>query len=152
MVNQNIKSTYKNNKSKFIGTGIILIGLLLFAKQLGLFFISWDLLWPVILIIAGLINYFKFDKKKPGWLIPVLIGSLFLLENIDPAFSFSKYTWPAVVISIGLWTLFGRNKNENSYDERLKIKGKYSSFKDGYSETINTSEETKANQTIMMIT
>lgn len=145
MENQEINNKPQSNLSKYIGLAIVVFGFLLLAGQLGMYSVSWSTIWPAALIIIGLINYFKFDKKKPGWLIPVLIGLLFLIERIFPDFSVSNITWPAIIIGIGLWMLFGRRTNKSQYGDGSKFEKKYSSFNDGYSDNDKSFDGYEAN-------
>jgi predicted membrane protein len=126
MENQEIKNNGKSYGKKVVGIAILTVGLVLLAKELGLNFPAWVLSWPMLLIVIGIANGFKHQFKNSGWLIMILIGSVFLVEKIEPDLSVLQYTWPLILIGLGLWFLFGRknqnfdfNKN-NSWKESFK--------------------------------
>jgi len=48
-----VDSTYTNDR--VFGAVVILVGALLLAVNLGFFYLSWNMLWPLILIGAGLL-------------------------------------------------------------------------------------------------
>ncbi|MFT2007119.1 LiaF transmembrane domain-containing protein [Pontibacter sp. 13R65] len=93
------------------GLVIIGIGLVLLAYQLGEITLPrWVFSWKMALILLGLFIGARSSFRRPGWLVLVLIGSLFLLEDLYPALSLRAYVWPIVLISVGLWVMLRPNK------------------------------------------
>ncbi|TKB98768.1 LiaF transmembrane domain-containing protein [Pedobacter cryophilus] len=150
MENQEIINKGKNYGKKVVGIAILTVGLVLLAKELGLNFPSWVLSWPMLLIVIGIANGFKHQFKNSGWLIMTLVGSVFLVERIEPDLSVFQYTWPLILIGLGLWFLFGRkhqnfdfNKN-NSWKESFKT-GSNNGF-DNYTESTKNDEPVDENK------
>jgi len=98
----------------FIGSILIVIGILMLADNLG----NWDLLrmdrmWPLFILIPGLIfelSYFS-GKRNPGILVPggilTTLGLLFFFETFT-GWHFAAYTWPVypLAVAIGLFQLY----------------------------------------------
>jgi hypothetical protein len=99
-------SQRSEKKNIVFGLLLIFIGLLLFA---GIFlrvnFISMHYLWPLFVLIPGLLfelSYF-IERRAPGILIPggilMTIGLLFFFE-VFTNWSFSSSTWPVYIIGV----------------------------------------------------
>ncbi len=103
----------RHPKSGRILSGLILIavGVIFFAKQLGVFFPDWLFTWPAFLIALGLYIGAKHMFRNPGWLILVFIGSIFLVEHAFPEYEFHRFIWPLVFIFAGLVVVFKPFKN-----------------------------------------
>lgn len=101
-------------KDLFWGLLFILVGaFLLLGKFVSLDFLSIGKLWPLFVLVPGLlfeIGYFS-DNRNPGLLVPggilTTIGLLFLFETYTH-WHYSEYTWPVYVLSvaIGLFQLY----------------------------------------------
>ncbi|HEU4472623.1 MAG TPA: DUF5668 domain-containing protein [Flavisolibacter sp.] len=97
----------RNDKSHIWGGFILLVvGGLLLARELGVFFPSWFFTWPMILIVLGLVTGVKTRFRDRGWLFLLLVGGVFLAGKIDPGLSLYKYLWPILIISAGLFFIF----------------------------------------------
>lgn len=62
-----------NQRDRVLGIGFILVGLLLQLHALGRVGLSWEIIWPILLIFAGLIIIWK---KFETPIIPGVQGSL----------------------------------------------------------------------------
>jgi len=137
MENQEIKTNQKSNGKKIVGGAILLVGIVLLAKQLGMWFPSWLLSWPILLIVIGLLNGLKYQFRNSSWLIITGIGVLFLLEKINSDLTFAKF-WPVILIAVGLWFLFGRKNVKNPFGKNSKFEnnfGSYNQNETSYSQT-----------------
>ncbi len=92
MENPELENRPNQHGKKVLGSAILLIGLVLLAKQMGVQFPKWLLSWPMILIVIGIASGIKQQFKTNGWIIMVLVGAVFLAERIFPALSVSQYT------------------------------------------------------------
>lgn len=103
-------------KKENIFWGIILIGLgtlLLSYNFFEFHFASLALLWPMLIVLMGLLfewGYFS-QKKNPGVLVPggifLVIGILFQFETLTH-WSYAEYTWPIYpfAVAFGLFQLY----------------------------------------------
>lgn len=86
-------------------TGVLLfcIGILLLLKTANLvFFPAWFFTWPMIFIAIGIFSAFKHGFRGGFWFIFLLMGGLFLANEIDPSFHLDRYVWPIVLIAVGI--------------------------------------------------
>jgi hypothetical protein len=86
----------------FGGLIIIAIGTIILARQMGVDFPYWLLSWEVLLIVLGLYVGFRHSFRGPVWIILLLVGSIFLIDDIEPTLRFQKYIWPVILIAVGL--------------------------------------------------
>lgn len=115
----------KNAKNTIIGLIVILIGVLLLLKSLGIienlniFFKGWWTLFIIIPSAIGLIN----DDDKTGNIIGLFIGILLLL-GVRDVISFDliwKIFFPVIIIIIGLSMVFKDFFTQNIRKEITKI-------------------------------
>ncbi len=91
------------NDNRYLN-GILLIaagGLLLFYKM-GAPIPSWIFTWQMLLIALGIITGIKSNFENRGWIILVLIGGIFLLDDISPTLNLRNYIVPIILIGVGL--------------------------------------------------
>lgn len=96
--------------------GLLLIGagLVVLAAKLNIFFLpGWVFSWQVFLIVLGLFIGFRHNFRKPAWLVLVLIGAFFLINDLVTGFNMRFYFWPILLIGIGLWVML---KPRRRYD------------------------------------
>lgn len=122
---QQTRSPYKNANRTGRALGgllIVVIGILLLARQAGADIPRWVFSFEVILILVGLYIGLRHSFRGFAWLIPLLIGVFFLLDDFYPAFDFRDFIWPVLVISIGLFIMLRSlktNPQRKGYDPVL---------------------------------
>jgi predicted membrane protein len=124
MENQEIKNNKKRYNKQVVGGAFLVIGSALLAKQMGVALPSWLMSWPMLLIVIGLASGIKNNFRNSGWLFMILVGGVFLAERINPDLIVTKYTWPVVLIGLGLWFIFGRHKKCEMHDFKGGFKKK----------------------------
>jgi hypothetical protein len=103
-------------KSKNYLWGILLIAIgviLLIDRTLNIGIFQAVNLWPIFVLVPGLIFEFSYfvSRRNPGLLVPggilTTIGLLFFFETYTN-WNFSQYTWPIypLAVSIGLFQLY----------------------------------------------
>jgi len=102
------------------GLFLLFIGVLLILANFGVIEIVWDNLWPLFLLIPGIVfelSYFIY-RKDAGLLVPggilITYGLLFLV-NVNYGWHLMENLWPIfpLGVAIGLFQLFlfgGREK------------------------------------------
>lgn len=98
------------------GLFLLAIGAIFFLKQADFFFFpNWLFSWPMILIAVGVYTGLKHNFRGAGWLIPMVIGVIFLIDRFDMGFNLHRFIFPAILICIGL-TLILRPKHGSGWD------------------------------------
>ena len=97
------KFDMRRNKNSQIYTGafILLIGIGILLRKLGAPIPYYLMSWKVLLIVIGLFIGFRSGFKEINWIIPIVIGSVFLIGDIFPYLSFGRIAWPAAIIAVG---------------------------------------------------
>jgi predicted membrane protein len=93
--------------------GLLVVGVggALFLERMGYIFPWWIFTWPMILIALGLFIGLRRGFRNFGWVIPIVIGSLFLIQETNNDLQVAQYIWPVIIITVGLGIMFGRGKN-----------------------------------------
>lgn len=115
---QQVESTQKNpNRWGRISGGvlIVVIGVLLLARQAGAVVPGWIFSFETILIAVGLYIGLRHSFRGFAWLIPVLIGVFFLLDDFYPMFDLGDFIWPVLIISLGLFIILRSLKRNPDY-------------------------------------
>lgn len=101
----------------FSGAFVVVIGIILLMKQLGVDFPGWLFTWESLLIVIGLYIGIKHNFKHAGWLILIMIGGVLLIDDIYPETQLENYLWPAVVIFIGMIMITTAGKRKERWKE-----------------------------------
>ena len=86
-------------------TGLLLffIGILLLLKTSNwVWFPGWFFTWPMILITIGIFMGLKHGFRGGGWMIMLIIGGVFLVNEIDHSYHMERYVWPIILIAIDI--------------------------------------------------
>ena len=94
--------TDKRKNIAFAGLFLLTIGVVLFAQKLGVEFPHWLFSWEIIIILIGLYLGIKKGFKGLAWIILIVIGSTFLMDECMPEFKICEFTIPIIVILAGL--------------------------------------------------
>ncbi|MEO6314257.1 MAG: DUF5668 domain-containing protein [Chitinophagaceae bacterium] len=106
----------QNNGRVYGGMFLLALGAIFFLKQADfIFFPGWIFSWPMILIGVGVFTGLKHNFRGAGWLIPIIIGCIFLLDRMDIGLDLHRFIFPAILICIGL-SLVLRPKNGGGWD------------------------------------
>lgn len=99
----------------FVGLTLIALGLIFMGERLQLG-PMWSLhrLWPVLLILFGLVKLAAPRPGRPRWggVWVLLTGVLFLLDA-NHVVSFHQ-TWPLFIVAGGLAIMFSRQRRDGS--------------------------------------
>lgn len=109
---------HNNNRiNKHITGGIFLIaiGAMFLLKALGVLIPFWVLSWHTLLLLAGALIGLRRNFRPGGWIVMVLIGSIFTLKDIL-FFDISTYTTALVLIGLGIYLIFKPRKQKYNYN------------------------------------
>jgi predicted membrane protein len=127
------------------GFVLVGIGVVLFMEKMGYYFPSWVFTWKMGLIALGVFIGARHLFRGGGWLIPIVIGSLFLLDEFIPGFEIRPYIWPIVIVLIGLFMVFRpKRKRFGSWQGKWKHKNYQHVYQGEYKQgTENTDTHTR---------
>jgi predicted membrane protein len=110
----NYSKPKSNNDGGLIFGFIILgLGVLLLLRKIGIFYPSWLLSWPMILIVIGLVVSIKHQFKSFFGFIMLFFGVYFLLERefyFD--FGLENYLLPLGLIALGIYLITQKQKEK----------------------------------------
>lgn len=135
-----------NNSRVFAGIFIIGIGVLFFLKQAGIaIFPYWLFTWPMILIAVGIFNGVKHNFRGSGWLILILLGMFFLLDDVMDMYNLRPYLVPAILVAVGVMLILrprkssgwscGKDKWKRRFDEHAGFSAGPSATSTGFQST-----------------
>ncbi|WP_432714788.1 LiaF transmembrane domain-containing protein [Pedobacter sp.] len=132
------------NTTNRVWSGLILlvIGVVFFLRNFGIEIPDWILSWHTLLIAIGLFIGVKRNFQGGGWLIMVLIGGYFTIEDMGD-FDFSKYFLAFIFILLGLFLIL---KPKTSAMEKWKRKSAKLNFQDQTDAPANTEEPVTVDQ------
>lgn len=124
-----------------VWTGLFLVGagILLFAFKMGAPLPAWLFTWPVALIAFGLLLSIRHNFRNPGGVILILIGSLNLVDRLNPGMNFHTFIAPVLIIAVGLLFIF---RPSRPWNHRRKWREKFAN--DAY-QPWNDAEDEKKN-------
>lgn len=99
-------NTYENRGGKFLaGMIVVTVGSVLLLREMGMYIPYWLTSWPMLPIVIGLFVGARHGFRGYGWLIPVIIGVVFLSDEIFPDLVDRHYVWPMALIIIGMFIM-----------------------------------------------
>lgn len=88
------------------GLFVVIVGALFLGRELGADLPHWLFSWKTMLIGIGLFVGIKHRFRRWGWIIPVAIGTAFLMVDLCPALNIKPLLWPILIIVVGLVMIF----------------------------------------------
>ena len=119
------------------GVFILIIGVAALLKATLTDFPDWLFSWQMLLIAFGMFIGLRHNFRGPSWLILILIGGIFLINEIYPEISFRRYMWPVAIIVVGLFIIL-RPRRGWKFNPNKKTEGASDSF---FTEDIDYSKE-----------
>lgn len=108
---------HQHKGRRWVGVFLLIIGGLLLAKASGVLFPAWFFTWPMILIGVGLFSGIRHGFRGFGWIIPIIIGVVFLADEITPDRTLKPYIWPIAIIAAGLLFILRPKKKRWLHDD-----------------------------------
>src|SRR5688572_6026699 len=124
-------------RNKWTGIFILVIGVAALLKATLTDFPDWLFSWQMLLIAFGMFIGLRHNFRGPSWLILVLIGGIFLLNEIYPQITFRRYLWPVAIIVVGLFIIL-RPRRGWKFNPNKKTEGASDSF---FTEDIDYSKD-----------
>ncbi len=94
------------------GLVVVVVGVLLFLKTMGIMPFSFRLSWPIILVVVGGLIGLKSGFRNNVWWILIAIGVAHLIPQFQIMGKPSRhFVWPALVIVAGIMIAFKPRRN-----------------------------------------
>lgn len=108
---------YRGDRSSHIWTGvfILLIGVTALLKSAMPGFPDWLFSWQVLLIALGVFIGVRHHFKGVAWFVMMIIGGVFLINDLYPEITFRRYMWPLALIAVGIFFIMrprGRSRSQ----------------------------------------
>ena len=114
-----MRSYHSGRNNMWTGIFILIVGVAALMKAFLVPMPEWLFTWPMILLLLGLFLAVRHNFHGVAWLILMLVGSVFLLENANPDIAMRQYTWPLVLIVVGLFIILRPRRHRwQSPDEK----------------------------------
>lgn len=122
----NINPIPGHNQSKVIAGFVLLMvgGLLLLQQLAGFLMPNWLISWGSLFIVIGLYSGAKHNFRRPAAYIFLVIGTLWLLDDIFPGIDFQRIIWPVAIICVGILMILKRNQQWDSSRLKKGFKGR----------------------------
>jgi predicted membrane protein len=117
MENVNVKTDGGRSNRVWSGLFLLVIGIIFFLRNLGIYIPDWLFSWHVFLIFLGLFIGFKRNFHGGGWLAMVLVGSYFTLESLSGP-GWTKYYFATVLAALGLYLILTPKKAREKKKDR----------------------------------
>jgi hypothetical protein len=102
-----------------VGIFLMILGAVFMMKTIGLLIPTWVLSWHTILLAAGLLIGLSKNLRFGGWMVLVLVGSIFTLKDVL-SFDISGYTTALLLIGLGIYMIFKPKGQLHFCDSRFK--------------------------------
>lgn len=94
------------------GLVLVVIGTLLLARQMDAGIPHWLFSWQMILISVGVYIGARNSFRPGGWLIPIVLGSVFLIQDQFLDADMRHFIWPTLLICFGLYMILRPNRSK----------------------------------------
>ncbi len=95
------------------GLFIVAIGVALLARQAGVDIPRWIFSFESNLIAAGIYIGIRHSFRGFFWIIPIAIGAFLLIDDFYPQYDIGDFTWPLIIIGIGLIVMLRAGKKND---------------------------------------
>ncbi len=104
----------------WIGGFLLVVGVVYLLRRIGIVMPDFLFSWQMFLIALGVFIGIKKNFEGPGWMILILIGSIFLVNEFFVFGELRRFILPIVLIGSGLFFIFrpkGYSKKYIHFDE-----------------------------------
>jgi hypothetical protein len=110
--NQKHEGSFSSGRA-MAGGVLLIVGGIWLAEKMGADLPHWMFTWPMIPIAVGFFIGAKDSFRDFGWLVPVAVGVIFLLEQNVEGMSWATL-WPVMIIVAGLCMMLnsGRKRRD----------------------------------------
>jgi hypothetical protein len=106
-----------NSKSTtfLIGAFVVLAGFFILLRRMGVPIPHWLISWEMILIVVGLVMGIRSGFRDISWVFPLVIGLIFISDDVFPGFRFGNLIWPIAIMAIGFLILTRGTRSHSKF-------------------------------------
>ena len=90
----------------FTGIFLVVVGIAAFIKVSNPDLPRWLFGWQTFLIALGLFVGVRHGFRGGAWFVMMLVGGVFLINEINPDLKMKHYLWPIVLVAVGVMFIF----------------------------------------------
>lgn len=115
--NNSNKERFESSRTgrSFAGLILVVIGGVLLGRQVGFDIPDWVLTWEMLLIALGFFFGARKGFRQGAWVVLIIVGGAFLLNDFYPEINLREYIWPTAIILFGLWMIM-RPSRKSKFD------------------------------------
>lgn len=98
------------------GLFILLVGTAGLLKAMASPIPDWVFSWETFLIALGFFIGIRHQFRGVAWLVLIVIGCIFLMNDVYPDLSMKRYTWPLALIVVGIFLIL--RPHRRNWDSR----------------------------------
>jgi predicted membrane protein len=106
-----------NDNRLLTGAFLVMVGGVLLIDRIIPWLPDWVVSWQTLLIGIGLFIGIKSNFENKGWIIPVLIGGIFLLGDFFSWIDLREFTLPIIFIVVGLLIIIKPGRRRDSISQ-----------------------------------
>ena len=84
------------------GLFLLLVGGVLLLDQMGFPLPDWLFSWHILLVALGVFIGLRHNFRGGAWIIMIVIGGVYLIQDYYPDIHLHRFIWPGVLIFVGL--------------------------------------------------
>jgi len=109
----------KPNGHLWIGGFLLLLGVVYLFRRIGIYIPDFIFSWQMFLIALGVFIGVRRNFEGAGWLILILIGSIFMINEFFVFDQLRRFILPIILIGAGLFFIFRPRGSRNyiQFDE-----------------------------------
>lgn len=119
------------SRQQLFGLFFVLAGIVYLLKRLNIGLPDWLFGWEMVLILIGLYTGIANRFRDQTWAIPILIGLIFILDDVLPDLSIRRLIWPIGMIVVGViimtkgnrYTWWQKRRNQSGADAAIEYNG-----------------------------
>ncbi len=102
---------WQSKKRVILGLVLVVIGALFALRQAGVQIPNWIFSFGALFTTIGIVGAIKHNFRVGGWIIMLLIGGVFLVDEFYPLQEYREFFFPGLIILFGLTLIFRSKRN-----------------------------------------
>lgn len=104
MDEQDVRQHIRRRRGGRIWAGLflLLVGGVLLLDQMNVPLPDYLFNWKILLIALGIFVGLRHNFRGGGWLILMIVGSVFLAQDYYPDYHLHRFLWPGILMVVGL--------------------------------------------------